>query len=405
MKNFNQITNVQRDVIQVMLANHYNFTEIGKAIGKDRTAISKEIRRNRYLKSDYYKFSVEMIEKTVSKCNLLQKPPYVCNFCTNIKYCVKGKLYYNAKIAQKHYDEIKKSSRQGIDIDSQTIDEIEHSIVPLIKDKKQSVNQVYTNHLDILYMSKPTFYKYVNIGVFSLTDIDLPKKVKYKKRKKKKDNEEKRQLALLNGRRYSDFLLYSYKHPSMHIVEMDTVIGLQTDTKVLLTLYFRDTHFMIIRLLEKKNVENVNASITKLKDVLGITLYSKIFKIILTDRGVEFYDPYNFEKNYDTGSTIAHLFYCDPNCPDQKGGIEKNHEYIRKVLSKKKSFQNITDLQVKILENQINNIPRDSLNGKTPFELTKKKYPAFIKKLGYHYISPDDVTLNPEDILGGDIND
>lgn len=404
MTKFSQLTNVQRDVIQVMLANHYNFTEIGAAIGKDRTAISKEIKRNRYLKSDYYKHSEEMILKVASKCNLLQKPPYVCNFCKNLRYCIKGKLYYNAKIAQLHSDEVKKASREGIDIDAQTIDEIEHSIVPLIKEKKQSINQVYVNHSDILYMSKPTFYKYVNIGVFSLTNLDLPKKVKYKKRKTKKINEDKRQLKLLNGRRYSDFIVYTYKHPNMHVVEMDTVIGNLLDDKVLLTLYFRDTHFMIIRLLENKNVNNVNAAINKIKDTLDTSLYSKIFKIILTDRGTEFFDPYNFEKDYLTGRTVAHLFYCDPNCPDQKGGIEKNHEYIRKVFPKKTSFKNLNESQIRILENQINNIPRDSLNGKTPFELTKKKYPTFIKKLNYYYISPDDVTLNVNHILGGENN-
>ena len=401
-----QLNSEQRDVIQIMLANHYNFTEIGKAIQVDRTTISKEIKRNRYLKVDYNKDSTEVINKIVSKCKLLQKPPYICNFCPRLRYCVNGKIYYNAKIAQKRSDELKKNCRMGVDIDSKTIDEIEHSIVPLIKDKKQSINQVYINHSDLLYMSKPTFYKYVNIGLFSLTNLDLPKKVKYKKRKKKKDNEEKRKLALLNGRRHDDFLIYIYKHPNMHIVEMDTVIGLQTDSKALLTLYFRDTHFMIIRLLEKKNIENVNATINKIKDSLGISLYSKIFKVILTDRGSEFYDPYCFEKDYSNdGRNVARLFYCDPNCPEQKGGIEKNHEYIRRVIPKNTSFTSINESQIRNLENQINNIPRDSLNGKTPFELTKKKYPAFIKKLGYHYISPDNVNLSIYNILGGDNND
>lgn len=32
-------------------------------------------------------------------------------------------------------------------------------------------------------MSKPTFYKYVDLQVIMLTNLDLPKKVKYKKRK------------------------------------------------------------------------------------------------------------------------------------------------------------------------------------------------------------------------------
>lgn len=35
-------------------------------------------------------------------------------------------------------------------------------------------------------MSKPTFYKYVDLQVIMLTNLDLPKKVKYKKRKENK---------------------------------------------------------------------------------------------------------------------------------------------------------------------------------------------------------------------------
>ena len=94
----------------------------------------------------------------------------------------------------------------GFDINPESIDEIEKQIVPLIKNNKQSVNQVYINHPDILYFSKATFYKYVDIGVFSLTNADLPKKIRYKKRKSTKDSTSKRELALLKGRKYEDFI-------------------------------------------------------------------------------------------------------------------------------------------------------------------------------------------------------
>ena len=71
-----------------------------------------------------------------------------------------------------------------MNITQEHIEEIENIIVPLIKYKKQSVNQVFINHSDILDFSKVTFYNYVDNGVLSLTNLDLPKKVKYKPRKK-----------------------------------------------------------------------------------------------------------------------------------------------------------------------------------------------------------------------------
>ena len=395
---YNHLSREQRDIIEASIGKGYIFTQIGDAIGKDRTTVSKEIRRNRYIKLHEDHFNQELIQKFSSKCARLSAHPYCCNHCPNIRYCNKGKIYYNAKVAHERYEKLLITSREGIDINPETIDEIEHSIVPLIKEKKQSVNQVYINHHDILYFSKTTFYKYVETGVFSLTNLDLPKKVKYKKRKKANNN--RRELAILKGRKYTDFCEFKVLHPNMHIYEMDTVIGKNTTNKVFLTIFFRDTHYMIIRLLEKKNIACVNAEFERFKDILGIKLYAKIFRIGLTDNGSEFLDPYHIEKDYNNDKKITNLFYCDPNQPNQKGGIEKNHEYIRSVLPTGTSFDELTEKQVRFLESQINNIPRESLNGKTPYELTKKHYSKFIELVGCDYIPYDEVTLNIKDLLG-----
>ena len=394
---YKQLNKEQREVIQILINKKENFTTIGNSINVDRTTISKEIRRNRYIKSNYYEpFDFNGINNAVNDCKILQHPPYVCNTCPLKNTCNKHKLYYDARIAHEHYEELKSYSRSGIDITPETIEEIENSIVPLIKDKHQSINQIYANHDDLIYFSKPTFYKYIDMGVFSLTNLDLPKKVKYKKRRRKY-NKERRELSLLKGRSYNDFCIFIVNHPKMHIYEMDTVIGKRDEQKVLLTIYFRDTHFMLIRLQDRKTVAYVNEEFKKFKNILGIKLYAKIFRIGLTDNGSEFFDPYQIEKDYDTGKKITNLFYCDPNRPDQKGGIEKNHEYIRIIYPKGTSFNNLTNEDVILLENTINNIPRDSLHGLSPYQATKDKYPLFISKLSYvTYIAPDDIDLSPK---------
>ena len=394
---YKQLNKEQREVIQLLINKKENFTTIGNSIKVDRTTISKEIKRNRYIKSNYYDtFDFKGISKAVNDCKILQHPPYVCNTCPLKSICCKHKLFYDASIAHEHYEQLKTYSRSGIDITPEVIEEIENSIVPLIKDKHQSINQIYANHDDLIYFSKPTFYKYIDMGVFSLSNLDLPKKVKYKKRKRKY-NKERRELSLLKGRSYEDFCLFTMNHPKMHIYEMDTVIGKRDDQKALLTIYFKDTHFMLIRLLDKKTVACVNEEFKNFKSILGIKLYAKIFRIGLTDNGSEFFDPYQIEKDYDTGKRIANLFYCNPNRPDQKGGIEKNHEYIRLLYPKGSSFNNLTKEDVILLENTINNIPRDSLHGLSPYQATKDKYPSFISKLSYiSYIQPDDIDLSPK---------
>ena len=400
MTNFSHLCREQRNNIEHLIGLNKSFTYIANSINIDRTSVSKEIKRNRYIKFYNNPFDSNLISNSVNRCKKLQKPPYVCNNCPNKKYCINSKVYYNAKVAQDHYEQNLISSRSGVDISPEVIEQIENTIVPLIKDKKQSINQVYANHSDILYFSKTTFYKYVDLNVISLSNIDLPKKVKYKIRKRKTSNEYKRKLALLKGRTYDDFLTFSSEHPKMNICEMDTVEGTKSG-KVFLTLLIRDTKFMFIRLLDKKNVVCVNKEIDKLKNILGIKLFSKVFRIILTDNGTEFFDPLHIELNYDNGYKTTNVFYCKPYSSFQKPNIERNHEYIRRVFPKGESLNELTFNQVQKLETIINNIPRDKFNGKSPYEKTKEKYPLLLEKLNYQYIQPDDVELTKENILGG----
>lgn len=408
MTNYTQLNKEDRDSIEDLLRRGYNFTYIGNTIKKDRTAISKEVRRNRIVKSSFYTlFNEKGIKIAINNCEKLRKPPYVCNNCSVKNACSKYHLYYNSKAAQSHADEIKTESRKGIDATEEEINIINKNIVPLIKNKKQSVNQVYSNHPDILPFTKTTFYTYVNNGIINLTNLDLPRKVKYKKRKKTENKKYKKDTSILINRTYEDYIirLDEEKNKRLNIWQLDTVIGLQTDKKCLLTFLFVETNFMIIRLLNKKDIYNVDEEFTKIKNTLGSELYKEVIDIILTDNGIEFYDPIHLEYNLDTGEKLCSVYYCHPNSPDEKPEIEKNHEYIRYVLPKKSSFENLTKEDIKLLEDNINNIPRDILGGKTPYELTKEKFPELIKRIDSHYIEPDDVTLNKKHIIGSDTHE
>ena len=393
------LSSEQRKDIERLIDLGKNFTYIGECLGVDRTTISKEIKRNRCVKGgSFLSYSKLGISNALKKCDKLNKPPYCCNHCNNRRYC-SIHLYYNASNAQKHYDEIKVSSREGIDITKENIDLINSNIVPLIKNKKQSVNQVYINHPDILYMSKPTFYKYVNIGAISLSNYELPRKLKYKARNKSKDKNYKTKSALLIGRTYEDYIIRTYNNKKLMIWQLDTVIGKATNNKTLMTFLLVDTNFMLIRLLSKKDMKNVDKAFDKIKKDLSIKLYKKFINIILTDNGTEFFNPIRMELDYDTGEKIYEVYYCHPDSPEEKAELECNHKYIRYYLPKSTSFEDLTEEQVKEIEDNINNIPRDIFGGKSPYELTKEKYPELINKLNSKYIKPDDVTLNPDDIL------
>ena len=399
--NYSHLCKEQRDSIQYFLERDYSFSKIANAVSKDRTTISKEIRRNRYLKSftGLDSFDQKGINLAIKECSKLSKPPYICNNCKSKGGCRKNKLYYQSNVAQQHYEITLKSSREGVDIKPEVVDEIEQTIIPLIKDKKQSINQIYINHSDVLYFSKPTFYKYVDTGVLSLTNLDLPKKVKYKKRKDNNKTKNKRKIAILKGRSYDDYLLFISKHTKMNKCQMDTVESSRKSRKVLLTIIDIETHFMFIRLLDKKDIKSVNLAWDDIKNKLDSKTFSKLFRIILTDNGVEFYDPKHIELDYNSGKKLVNVFFCNPYSSWQKGCIEKNHEFIRKVFPKGTNFNSFTNKQIQKLEDTINNIPRKSLNNETPYNLFNNKYPKIVTKLNCSFINPDDVSLNKDDIL------
>lgn len=91
------------------------------------------------------------------------------------------------------------------------------------------------------------------------------------------------------------------------------------------------------------------------------------------------------------------LFYCDPRHSEQKGEIEKNHEYIRYVLPSGASFDELTQEKVDLLMNHINNTARPSLKGRTPVQLALQHFGNdTVGKLGIRVIDADDICLKPE---------
>lgn len=164
------------------------------------------------------------------------------------------------------------------------------------------------------------------------------------------------------------------------------------DGKVFLTLLFVKTNLMLIFLLDNKDTQCVRNTFEYLKKTIGIKNYKKYFEVVLTDNGSEFSCPSDIEIDYDTGEIISNLFYCDANASWQKGNIEKNHEFIRYVLPKGTSFNNLTQDDANLLMNHINNTCRESLENKSPYD--SSLHMDFLEKLNLYKISPKDVNLS-----------
>ena len=382
-----------RKNIEDGLNSKKSINQIAKEINKSHSTVLREIDRNKiYYKPSNWNNCYNDKYKDYS-CNKLLKSPHVCNGCKSRSGCRKERYTYYARKANDSYKELISSCRQGINLTDEEIFNINKIIYPLVK-KGQTTNHLYINHPEVLNFSKVSFYNYINSGVFEFGPLDFPRIVKRKKRKYKK-RRTRQEREILIGRKYEDFIEYISKNSDLNIVEMDTVEGLQSDSKCILTLFWRKSNFMLMFLLENQTTDEVTKVFEYLQQTLLEDDYKKLFKVILTDNGHEFYDVLNIECHHKTGEVLSKVFYCDPSASWQKGGIEKNHEFIRYVLPKKTTFKDLTQNDCNIIANHINSLCRESLNNNCPFKAMLFLCDEnVLNSLNMYYIEPDEVQLN-----------
>ena len=425
------LTLSDRILIEKGLNGSLSFTEIGRQIHKDPTTVSKEVRRHTKVKefNGYGNIPCQANADIHSRCTLkhacgdmdcdlpcrqcrsfrcsdickeyrpqqcerLNKAPYVCNGCGKRVNCRMDKKLYSSKYADDCYRELLSSSREGINQTPESIQRMNDILTPLVQ-KGQSIAHIYATHADDMKCSRRTVYEYIDAGVFDVRNIDLRRKVKYRKRKKPTDTSAK-DRSYRKGHNYEDFWKRVEKSPEASVVEMDCVEGSKTSRKVLLTMTFRRTHLVLIFLLASQTQEEVLRVFNLLEERLGTILFRRLFEIILTDGGTEFANREGLERSSGKGTRTT-VYYCDPYSFWQKGCCEKNHEYIRYVRKKGSSFDDLEQSDVDLLANHINSTKRDSLNGHSPFELSQMLLDEkLLTVMNYRAVAPDDVMLTPE---------
>lgn len=380
----NRLTIEDRLLIEQLLKQNYKLKDISRVIGVEPSTISREIKNRRI--SD---------NKNI-ECEKTNKYPFICFNCSKKVHCNRNKYYYNYKQAQKDYENKLKYSRIGIDM---SIDEVEYwndYFKDKIKDKNQPILHIFNNIKHKFPKSIQSFYKYVHKGYFSsINDEMLARSFNYKPRNKTekvktitKDN------IIKKGRKINDFEEYINSNPNACIVEMDTVIGKFEDNKCIMTLYFRKSKLMLMFLIKKYKPSEVTKVFKDLRKILGDNLYKILFEVILTDNGWEFSKPEDIEIDYETEEKLIHVFYTDPYSSWQKGSIERNHEFIRYIIPKGITFDNLTKKNIIDIMNNINNVQRKSLDYQTPYLNFQKEYGEEISnKFHLKQIPKDEINL------------
>ncbi len=413
-----------RTFIEDALNIGYTLSEIAYRLKKDPTTISKEIKRNRLFKESRTEFQGGCINRSkctkkhlcntsckdlckkcttlnclrhcpdfqIKSCKIINTFPHVCNSCETKTICKLHKYRYSAKHADAGYRDKLETTREGINMSKNQLQALDDLIAPLMQ-KGQPISHIYANHKDEIMCSERTLYHYIDMNLLSVRNIDLRRKVKYKPRKKESNTTRKSTHRL--NRSYDDFTAYMLENPDTEVVEMDTVIG-KKGGKVLLTLFFRRSSLMLAFLLDSCTQDCTIEAIDRIYDAIGMDVFKSNFALLLTDNGSEFLNPEAIENDLN-GNQRTKVFFCDPMSSYQKGQLEKNHEFIRYVLPKGKSFDFLTQEKVTLLINHINSVSRKKLNNKTPFELAQLlQNSVLLDALSLKNIHPDDVCLNEE---------
>lgn len=425
------LTREDRYEIQKGLREHRTFQEISEIIGCSPDTISKEIRKHRYHKvreKNPYQYvkpnrckhrdtcrrrdvcnkrkghKCRIPCRECLRCNELcpdfvdapcpieKKAPYVCNNCPKSSRCLFDKYLYNADCAHREYLEELHESRRGVDMTRDELASLDSLVSPLIQ-KGQPITHILANHAEDIPCSERTLYRYIDMGILTARNLDMHRTVRYRKRKHY-TKQPKVSYRKKKGHHYPDYLEYLKQNPGIRVVQMDTVEGVKGG-KLLQTLLWPENNLMLAFLIDSKEMVNTVSTFDRLEEQLGAEAFREWFPVVLTDNGCEFADPELFERGLD-GSPRTKLFYCEPRHSEQKGELEKNHEYIRYVLPKGTAFDELTQEQVLLMVNHINNTTRPKLHGATPM---KKALQSFDKnameRIGLTIILPDDVSLKP----------
>ena len=294
-------------------------------------------------------------------------------------------------------------SRSGISLDEEEIKRIDDIVSPLVL-QGQSIHHICCANKDSIMTSERTIYTYVNDLVLTVKNIDLPRKVRYRPRRKAKTCLKVDKTCTI-GRNYSDFLAFMERVEHSAVVQMDTVIGRQGG-KVMLTLSSVSSSFMLAYIRDANTSKSVTEIFQQLWEVLGKKYFKELFPVILTDNGSEFSDPIAIEFGPEAGAQRersneedrrTHLFYCHPSSPFEKGAIENNHEFIRRILPKGSSFDSLAQSDIQLMLNHINSYRRKKLNNKSPYEtLAFLHGEEILRRLKAELIPSREIILKPE---------
>ena len=412
MKKKTRITIDDRINLQAAIVKGLSLQSVCKLLKKNRTTIYRELTHYYYIKvstqscshcvnnekcrKDRYvlrKKHTKCPEFEATRCNKIRKYPYVCNGCNLLQSCRNDKRYYDCIKAEAMSLKNRVSTRKRKLLSTEDISVINNIVSPLIKDNGQSIHHVYVSHpLLSKICSERTIRRLIYDRYLDVKAHDLPRYVRFEHKPQYIYVRESKvaNIERMYQRTYTDFVKYTKRNPDLSVVQYDSVIGMIDDYQAILTITFPKERFQFGRLIKKNNPDSVQSVMNWLFKLIGYDKAKEIFKVNLADNGIEFSHFHKLEQ-YD-----VRVYFTNPYRSTDKAACERNHEFIRLIIPKGKTLNDLTQEDVNLMFSHINSYIRESNQNKTPYALIVERFgPEFVELIGIKHIEPNDVILKP----------
>lgn len=323
MRGYTQLTREERYQIYILKKDNYSQTEISDLLGRDKSTISRELRRNRGLKG------------------------------------YRPKQAHDLALARRLN---KVRSRLSRDIWQQV-----EALVRQEWSPEQIVGRLEMEQ-DI-HISHEWIYQYIYADKRSGGDLYRYLRCQ-KKRRKRYGSYDRRGLipnqvsiderpAIVDGRgRLGDW-------------EGDTVIG-KRHQGALVTLVERKSLYTVMQAVMHKTAEAVRDAVTEL-----LTPFAELVHTITYDNGREFADHEGMASNLE-----ADIYFAHPYSSWERGVNENTNGLIRQYFPKSRNLTTVTVDETEHAMDKLNHRPRKTLGYRTPYEVLFKTKTSLTVALG-----------------------
>jgi len=317
------LSQFERDRIEALLSYGYRQNVIANILKRNKSTISREIKKYRQKKSRKWTPNKEGYDSSLAQLKAKAKR-------RNAKY--QGKKI-NENNTLKTY----------------IINGLKHGWSPdEISGRMKHEGQPF-------YASKNLIYEWLySIWGQRYCPLLYAKRYRPRKRRKKKTKKvlipnrigvESRPLGAINNTRYGHY-------------ESDSIVsGKRTGSKVALSV-IREKKSKYMRI---KKIRSMKPDLTN--KALNIMSKDLIVKSLTMDNGIE-------NQRYEELGIPT--YFCDPYSSWQKGGVEHGNMMIRRYIPKGVDISLFSDEYVSMIEELLNNKPRKSLRYKTPLEVAEE---------------------------------